>query len=223
MSFTIEQECPQCGAPVELDETDHLILCPFCNVKNYLFARDYFRLLLPHKALNQAIIYVPYMRFKGEVYLCKGASIDHSIVDITHQGTAYEQLPISLGLRPQAMKMKFVTPDVQGTFLKCTLGPSDVVTIVDKHMSIYSRGKLFHQAYVGEAFSLIYLPLFVDDNRICDAVINRPIAKLPNGEDIFSPAGDANPAWNITFIATICPQCGWNLDGEREQRGLDLQ
>ena len=216
MAFTIEQECPQCGAPIELDETDHLILCPFCNVRNYLFARDYFRFVLPHKAPDKAIIYAPYMRFKGEVYLCKGASINHSIVDITHLSTSYEQLPISLGLRPQAMKMKFVTPDVHGFFLKSSLKPSDVLTIVDKHTSIVSPGKLFHQAYIGEAFSLIYLPLFVQNNRVYDAVINRPIATLPDGEDIFSTAGDGNPAWCITFMATLCPQCGWNLDGERD-------
>jgi predicted RNA-binding Zn-ribbon protein involved in translation (DUF1610 family) len=216
MSFTIEQECPQCGASIELDETDHLILCPFCNVKNYLCARDYFRFVLPHKAPDKAIIYAPYMRFKGEVYLCKGASINHSIVDITHLGTPYEQLPISLGLRPQAMKMKFVAPDTPGAFLGCMLRPSDVLTIVDQHMSIFPPGKLFHQTYIGEAFSLIYLPLFVQDNRVYDAVINRPIATLPDGEDIFSPASDANPRWHITFMATLCPQCGWNLDGERD-------
>ena len=216
MGFTIEQECPQCGASIELDETDHLILCPFCNVKNYLFARDYFRFVLPHKAPDKAIIYAPYMRFKGEVYRCKGATIRHSIVDTTHLGVAYEQLPISLGFRPQAMKMKFVTPQVQGTFLKCTLSPSDVLTTVDKHPSIFSPGKLFHQAYIGEAFSLIYLPLFVQGNRVYDAVINRPIATLPDGEDIFSTAGDGNHSWRITFMATLCPQCGWNLDGERD-------
>jgi hypothetical protein len=216
MAFTIEQECPQCGAPIDLDETDHLILCPFCNVKNYLGARDYFRFVLPHKAPDKTIIYAPYMRFKGEVYRCKGASINHSIVDITHLGTSYEQLPISLGLRPQAMKMKFVTPDVHGSFLKCSLKPSDVLTIVDQHLSIFSPGKLFHQAYIGDAFSLIYLPLFMQDNRIYDAVINRPIATLPDGEDTFSSAGDGNPEWHITFMATLCPQCGWNLDGERD-------
>jgi predicted RNA-binding Zn-ribbon protein involved in translation (DUF1610 family) len=216
MSFTIEQECPQCGAPIELDETDHLILCPFCNVKNYLCARDYFRFVLPHKAPDKAIIYAPYMRFKGEVYLCKGASINHSIVDITHLGTPYEQLPISLGLRPQAMKMKFVSADTPGAFLGCMLRPSDVLTIVDQHMSIFPPGKLFHQTYIGEAFSLIYLPLFVQDNRVYDAVINRPITTLPDGKDIFSPPRDENPGWHITFMATLCPQCGWNLDGERD-------
>ena len=216
MAFTIEQECPQCGAPIELDETDHLILCPFCNVKNYLCARDYFRFVLPHKAPDKAIIYAPYMRFKGEVYLCKGASINHSIVDITHRGTSYEQLPISLGFRPQAMKMKFVTPDVHGSVLACSLKPSDVLTIVDQHVSIFSPGKLFHQAYIGEAFSLIYLPLFVQDNRVYDAVINRPIAALPDDEDALTPPGDENPGWHISFMATLCPQCGWNLDGERD-------
>jgi hypothetical protein len=216
MAFTIEQECPQCGAPIDLDETDHLILCPFCNVKNYFCAQDYFRFVLPHKAPDKTIIYAPYMRFKGEVYRCKGASINHRIVDITHLGTSYEQLPISLGLRPQAMKMKFVTPDVHGSFFTCSLKPSDVLTIVDQHLSIFSPGKLFHQTYIGDAFSLIYLPLFVQDNRIYDAVINRPIAALPDGEDAFSSAGDGNPGWHITFMATLCPQCGWNLDGERD-------
>lgn len=216
MGFTIEQECPQCGASVELDETDHLILCPFCNVKNYLFAQDYFRFVLPHKAPDQAIIYAPYMRFKGEVYLCKGVAIRHSIVDTTHLGVAYEQLPISLGFRPQSMKMKFVTPHVQGVFLKCTLSPSDVLTNVDKRTSGFSPGKLFHRVYIGETFSLIYLPLFVQDNRVCDAIINRTIAKLANGEDIFSPGSDVNPRWHITFLATLCPRCGWNLDGERD-------
>ncbi|MBN1255389.1 MAG: hypothetical protein JXA50_08970 [Deltaproteobacteria bacterium] len=216
MGFTIEQECPQCGAPIDLDETDHLILCPYCHVKNYLFARDYFRLLLPHKAPDHDIIYAPYIRMKGEVYLCKGASIRHSIVDVTHQGSGSKQLPVSLGIRPQAMKMRFATPEVPGTFLQCTLSPSDVLTTMNKRTSVFSPGKLFHRAYIGETFSLIYQPLFVHDNRVYDAVINRPLAQLPDSEDVFPPAKDAHPKWNITFMATLCPQCGWNLEGERD-------
>src|SRR4030042_33899 len=149
MGFTVEQECPQCGAPIDLDETDRLILCPYCHVKNYLFTQDYFRFVLPHKAPNQDIIYAPYMRFKGEVYLCEGATIGHSIVDITYQGTIFKQLPISLGLRPQAMKMKFVTPDVHGSFLKCSLRPLDVLANVGKRTSFFSPGRIFHRAYIG--------------------------------------------------------------------------
>jgi DNA-directed RNA polymerase subunit RPC12/RpoP len=68
MGFTVEQDCPQCGAPIELDETDHLMRCPYCQVKNFLFTPKYFRYLLPHKVNQKEIIYAPYLRFKGNVY-----------------------------------------------------------------------------------------------------------------------------------------------------------
>jgi len=216
MGFTVEQECPQCGAPTELEETDHLIRCPYCNVKKFLYARDYFRFLLPHKTSDKAILYAPYMRFRGKVYFCKDTSIGYRILDVTHRGAAFRQLPVSLGFRPQAMKLKFVRPGVAGSFLRRSLRPSDVLARVGRHTSIVGSGKLIHRAYIGEAFSLIYLPLFVQKGKVFDAVTNRPIAQLPPGEDIFAPAIDDNPGWQITFMATICPRCGSNLDGERD-------
>ncbi len=216
MGFAVEQECPQCGAPIELEETDRLIRCPYCNVKNFLFAPDYFRLLLPPKLSDKDILYAPYMRFKGSVYLCKGASIGHRIVDITRQGSTFRQLPVSLGLRPQAMKMKFVNPGVPGSFLKCSLRRTDALARAAQHTSLAGPGKLVHQAYIGEAFSLIYLPLFAQQGKLFDAITNKAIARLPQGEDVLAPAIEQNPKWQITFMATICPQCGWDLDGERD-------
>ncbi len=216
MGLTVEQECPQCGGPIEVEESDHLIRCPYCNVKNFLFAPDYFRLILPHKALDKDIIYAPYMRFKGSVYFCKGTSIGHRIVDITRRGATLKQLPVSLGLRPQAMKMKFVNPGVPGSFLKCSLRPAGVLGKVARHTSLAGPGKLVHQAYIGEVFSLIYLPLFVHQGKVFDAITKRPLALLPEGEDIFAPVIEDNPRWQMSFIATICPRCGWDLDGERD-------
>jgi predicted RNA-binding Zn-ribbon protein involved in translation (DUF1610 family) len=216
MGFTVEQECPQCGAPIALEETDHLIICPYCNIKNYLFAQDYFRFVLPPKVSNRDILYAPYMRFKGEAFLCEGATIDHSIVDLTYQGSSCQQLPISLGVRPQAIKMRFVTPDVQGFFLTCSLKPLDVLANVAKRTALSAHGSLFHRAYIGETFSLIFLPLFVQGDRVFDAVINRPIAQLSEGAVFPPPGGDDKPAWRITFMATICPHCGGDLEGERD-------
>jgi len=220
MGFPIEQECPQCGAAIELEETDHLIRCPYCNVGNFLYTRDYFRFLLPQKVSDKDILYAPYMRFKGTVYFCRDTSIGHRIVDITRQGMAFKQLPMSLGLRPQVLKMRFVTPDVAGLFIKCSQRPADILGKVAKHTLAFGSGKLLHRAYIGEALSLIYLPLFVQKNRVFDAVTNRPIAKLPQGEDIFAPAIDDSPRWQMAFMATICPQCGWNLEGERDSVAL---
>jgi predicted RNA-binding Zn-ribbon protein involved in translation (DUF1610 family) len=216
MGFTVEQECPQCGAPIELEETDHLIICPYCNIKNYLFAGDYFRFVLPHKATNRDILYAPYMRFKGEAFLCEGATIDHTIVDLTYQGSLSKQLPISLGIRPQAMKMRFVTPDVHGFFLRCALKPLDVLANVGKRTTARDAETLFHRAYIGEAFSLIFLPLFVQGDRVFDAVINRPLARLSDGAVFPPPGGNERLSWRITFMATICPHCGADLEGERD-------
>jgi len=213
VGFTVEQECPQCGAPIGLEETDHLLQCPYCQVKSFLFAPDYFRLVLPHKAPDKEIIYAPYLRFKGNTYACQGQTIGHRIVDITHLGTPVKGLPISLGLRPQAMKMRFVTQDTAGSFLRCSLGVDDVLARAGKRTS--GSGRLFHRAYIGETVSLIYLPLFVHKETLFDAIINRPIVKLTQGEDILGSA-DNHPRWRLTFMSTLCPQCGWNLEGERD-------
>ncbi len=216
MAFTVVQECPQCGAPIALEETDHLLRCPYCNVKNFLFAPNYFRLVLPHKTQDKDIIYAPYLRFKGNVYFCQGQTVGHRVVDVTHLAAPVKGLPVSLGLRPQAMKMKFVTPQMPGSFLKCSLRLGDMLAKVGKHTSGSGSGKLLHRAYIGETVSLIYLPLFVQERKVIDAITNRAIFKLSEGQDIIESGTDDNPRWKITFIATLCPLCGWNLDGERD-------
>jgi len=198
VGLTVEQECPQCGAPIGLEETDHLIQCPYCSVKSFLFAPDYFRLVLPHKAPDKDIIYAPYLRFKGNTYACQGQAIGHRIIDITHLGTPVKGLPISLGLRPQAMKMRFVTPDTAGSFLRCSLKMADVLSKVGKHTS--GTGQLFHRAYIGETVSLIYLPLFVQKETVFE----------------FGSTAEKPLRWKLTFMSTLCPQCGWNLEGDRD-------
>ncbi len=216
MGFTVEQECPQCGGAVELDETDRLLRCPYCSVDNFLFSSNYLRFILPHKAPDKDIIYAPYLRFKGNVYFCQGLSIGHRFVDITHTGFQFKGIPSSLGLRPQAMKMKFVTPATQGSFLKFTLKAADIVAKAARLTSGSSPGTVLHRAYIGETLSLIYLPLFVQGNRIFDAILNKPIADLPQGQDIFGSDTISKPKWKLAFMPTICPQCGWNLEGEKD-------
>ncbi len=215
MGFTVEQDCPQCGAPIELDEADHLVLCPYCNTKSFLFAPSYFRFVLPHNARNREIIYAPYLRFKGNVYSCMGTTIGHRVVDITHVGLPLKGIPVSLGVRPQAMKMKFVTPDTQGSFLKFSLKATDILARAGKLSSTAASGELFHRAYIGETLSLIYLPLYSERNRLYDAVLNRPISNVPVDDDVIGQSIRRNPRWQVTFLPTLCPKCGWSLDGER--------
>lgn len=216
MNLVVEHECPQCGAPIELNETDHILRCPYCNVQHFLFAPDHFRFVLPHKAPDKDIIYAPYLRFRGKVYVCQNQTIQHRVVDITHVGTPFKGLPPSLGVRPQAMKMKFATPDTAGSFITSSARSIDILAAVGKHTSLFTSGRVFHRAYIGETISLIYFPLYIQRTTIIDAVINKPIAQLPHGTDMLGPAINKNPRWKLTFLATLCPQCGWNLEGDRD-------
>ncbi len=220
MGLTIEHECPQCGGPIELDETDHLITCPYCSINNFIYSPNYFRFILPHKAPDQKIFYAPYLRFKGNVYYCQDLTIGHRFLDITQIGIPLKELPPSLGLRPQAMKLKFAKPDTEGSFLKFSLKASDIVSRAAMLSSGSTDGQIYHRALIGETLSLIYLPLYISSNRIIDAILNRPITSL-HSEHVM-PALDAKTRMveDISFIPTICPDCGWNLEGEADSIAL---
>jgi hypothetical protein len=169
---------------------------------------------LPHNAPDKEIIYAPYLRFRGNVYLCQGLTIRHRIVDITHLGASVKGLPMSLGLRPQAMKMRFVSKDTAGSFLESSLGLADMLDRVGKQTP--GSGQLFYREYIGETLSLIYLPLYVEKETLFDAILNRPIVKLSQSEEEQLSANMRHTKWRLTFISTLCPRCGWNLDGERD-------
>jgi len=216
MGFTIEQGCPQCGAPLELNETDHILCCPYCDVKSFLFSPDYFRYVLPDNAPDKELIYAPYLRFKGVVYFCKDMTLDHRIVDITHLGIEFNGIPVSLGLRPQAMKLRFVTPELKGSFLRFSLKAMDILMRAAQLSSCASKEDILHRAFIGETMSIIYLPMYLEGNRLFDGILNRLMASLPRGREDMEPLIIKNPGWGPRFISTLCPQCGWKLDGERD-------
>jgi hypothetical protein len=246
MSFTIEQGCPQCGASIELDETDHLLRCPFCNIKSLLYSPDYFRYVLPDKAPDRELIYAPYLRFKGVVYFCKGMILDHRILDITHLGFDFKGIPGSLGVRPQAMKLRFVKPEQKGTFLRYSLKTTDILlqaakltsetskdnpyektTVLGNSSILYSfsisfmtlsekKAGILHRAFIGDTMSIVYLPMYLDGNRLFDAILNRPIVSLPRGKEDLEPLMIQDSGWGPRFISTLCPGCGGAMEGERD-------
>ncbi|MBU0484660.1 MAG: hypothetical protein KKB30_09120 [Proteobacteria bacterium] len=216
MGFVFEQECPQCGAPIVLDETDRILCCSYCNTNNYLSSDESFRFILPGKELEGESVYVPYLRFKGCAYSCLLNGIQHRIIDITHLATPCNILPPSLGLRPQAMKMKFADPNTPGTFLKSFLKTDDILNKAAKFSISANETNTFHQTLIGETISRIYLPLSIKEDSVFDAITGDPLAKIPSGQEIFESAHDQNNQWRPNFLPTICPQCGWNLSGEKD-------
>lgn len=216
----IEHRCPQCGAPVELEETDHLFSCPFCRVRSFLHTRDFFRFMLPHAApRGESLVYVPYWRLKGILFSSLSERIDHRIVDLSHQALPCKHLPLSLGLRTQALRLRFVSPETEGYFLKPALPLKDMLQSVEKRFGSNLSQPVFCRSFIGETTSQIYSP-FYGNGSILDAVLNRPVPSdfPPDFELKALPGGP--PDWQIQFVPALCPSCGWDLEGERDAVAL---
>jgi len=208
MHLTVGFECPQCGAPMTLDETTRYVHCPYCGVTNYLTATDCFRYILPSRNGISETYYMPYIRFKGTVYTCNGVTVNHRIIDKTYRSLDIATLPATLGFRPQAMTMRFRTPESTGIFLKNTVMRGDIVTLAG-HTG--SRSTVAHRAFIGESISLIYLPLYKRNNQLIDAVNDKRLGPIPM--DTFDDIHETGETDHITVLAALCPRCGWNLEG----------
>ena len=198
-----------------MEETERLFTCEFCRVKSYRVAKDVFRYLLPSQAAeSKDLLYFPYWRFKGMLFSCAGNGVAHKFVDVSHQAVLSHLFPVSLGSRSQALKLKFVKRETAGRFLKPTQSFEQVEKNFEDHFGKSLPKPVLHQAHIGETLSLIYSPFYMQQ-RLYDAVLNRPVAATTVSEFEIDHLPAESPNWPIHFMATLCPHCGWDLAGER--------
>jgi len=215
-SFIIEHQCPQCGAPAELEETDRLFHCGFCRVRSFLSVADVFRYVLPDKApAGKDLIYFPYWRFKGMLFACLPGSIKNRFVDISQQAIPSAHFPFSMGFRTQTQALRFATADHKGIFLTPRITKAALLKHLNEQFSANMRKPILHQAHIGETISLLYAPFYLG-KTLMDGVINSPVEN--STADTIEPLLQEReaPKWPIHFLSTLCPQCGWDLDGEKE-------
>jgi hypothetical protein len=203
-----------------LQETDRLFTCGYCRVKSYLVAKDCFRYVLPHPgSANKGLIYFPYWRFKGSLYFCRPAGIENRFIDVSHQAIVTPYFPFSIGLRGQAMKLRFLTSAIEGRLLHPAWPFQKLLNTFEQRFGRCrpaGTNPILHQTHIGETLSLIYSPFYIDEDRLYDAVLDKPVsAALPenfNLDDFHVGPAD----WRIHFVSTLCPNCGWDLEGERD-------
>jgi predicted RNA-binding Zn-ribbon protein involved in translation (DUF1610 family) len=218
MRLTIDYQCPQCGAPAELEETDRLFFCEFCRVPSYLTGPGGFRYVLPHNAPeDQEIIYFPYRRLKGMLFSCMGeGGIQTRVIDLSIRAADYDIYPPSLGFRSQALRLRFLTPETLGRFIRPEAREEPFQEVIEQRFTRTLRDRVIHQALIGEAESVIYAPFYETDEGLHDAVLKRPVSSCSTADASATAGETKSPDWRIGFLPTLCPQCGWNLEGERD-------
>jgi ribosomal protein L37AE/L43A len=223
INLLIDHQCPQCGAPAVLKETDRLFTCEFCRVKSYLLQKDIFRYKFssPFPKEN-SLVFFPYWRYKGMLFSCVEDGIKHRFMDVSHQAAESSYFPISVGLRSQALKLSFVTTETQGRFLKPTLSLKEVMHLFENRFGASLPKPVFHQSHLGETLSLIYSPFHIKE-KIYDAVLNKPVSPVLTGDFNIDHFASERPNWNIQFIPTLCPGCGWDLHGEQDALVLNCR
>jgi hypothetical protein len=211
--FQIEHQCPQCGAPATLEETERLFSCPFCRVKSYLLAPDHFRYLLPAQSADDPkLVYFPYWRFKGMLFSSLAAGVRTKFIDVSRQAVRSTHIPITVGFRSQALKLRFVTPETGGRFISPTTTLDEMVAGLKSQFCGTLPKPILHHAHVGESTSLLYAPFFLRD-RLYDAILDTPV-RSPSGDQIDLNAFETeNGHGALLFVTTLCPNCGWDLEG----------
>ena len=215
-NLLIEHQCPQCGAPATLAETDRLFTCGFCRVRSYLLPGDYFRYRLPSRApAGRDIFYVPYWRFKGMLFSCVPDGVRQQFVDLSHLAVHSDLYPLSLGFRSQTLKLQFVTADSDARLLPAEQPLEAVMRIFQDRFLRRLPKPVYHQAHIGEHVSMIYAPYYAQGS-LFDAVVNETTGRqLPAGFSQTAASGP-RPDWQVRFLPTLCPGCGWDLEGEKD-------
>jgi len=199
-----------------LEETDRLVACQYCRVDSYLMPDDYFRYFLPHTSDNdQDLVYFPYWRFKGMLFFCGPSGITNRFVDVSHQAIVTPYFPISVGVRSQAMKLRFVSSDMEGRFLKPRQSFEEIAANFENRFGKALPKPILHQAHIGESLSLIYSPFYLKD-KLYDAILDKPVSAKIDEDFNIDDFDGGSPQWHIRFVSTLCPNCGWDLEGQRD-------
>jgi DNA-directed RNA polymerase subunit RPC12/RpoP len=211
-NWQIEQECPQCGAPVTLDETDRLLACPFCRTRLYLVREGHFRYHIPPAAGAEGeLLYIPYWRLRGSSFTLSAIEMTNRFVDTSALAADIPGLPSTLGLRPQVLKLRFDSRATEGRFI-----PTDRPALSAIPRLGEAPGTVFRERFIGEAVSLIHAPLLLWCGTLYDGVIGKPVCACTIEDQERLHASPAAVPEQLRFVPTLCPHCGWDMEGERD-------
>jgi hypothetical protein len=141
------------------------------------------------------------------------------VIDTSRSAAELDFAPPTLGLRPQAMKLHFVSADQNAFFVSRCKEARDLLLQGDAWQTIDSlsaREQVWLREFIGETCSCIYAPFYYKNKTYYDAVLDRPVHRIPEDQKAPGLKGRRDPGQKISFIPAMCPKCGWDLSGEKE-------
>jgi predicted RNA-binding Zn-ribbon protein involved in translation (DUF1610 family) len=199
---------------VLLGESDRLLRCAFCKVNLFICGSDApRRLYLPPRsaaAVEEDLSFIPYWRIKGIHYSRSREGLRHAFLDKTRLAADAPGLARSLGVRPQAVPLHFVTEETRGSFLEPTLPIERVLGEIETDLRDPDEPPPLWTALIGETMSIVYLPVR-RNGGLFDAVSGRRIETADRVMDAATLVKKAAAAPSLRFVSTLCPTCGWEM------------
>jgi hypothetical protein len=157
-------------------------------------------------------------------FFCKADKLSHRIIDMGSLALRHIFLPPSLGVRPQVLKLRFISPQMNAKFFNPHVPLETVIQNIGMQFhplnGSVSIGPVVYKAFIGETASLIYSPIFIHQDMAHDAILGRPLVSIPKDFVDGLLSFDQQKDWQIKFVPTLCPHCGWDLLGERDSLAL---
>ncbi|MBN2654836.1 MAG: hypothetical protein JXR79_06955 [Nitrospirae bacterium] len=207
-----------------LQENDRLLKCGYCRVELYITSEGCMRYCIPCSAPVEQIIYVPYWRFRGAAFYCTIPTMRHSFIDSTYIAADIKNIPEALGLRPQALKLRFASTDIKAAAFLPETSFKETLPLIQQRLSIAENismiTNVYYKEFIGENLSLIYAPYLLKGNMLYDAVLNRPAASIDPELQETLLTGDKQLKWKASFIPTLCPNCGADIKCTRHSLAL---
>jgi len=151
------------------------------------------------------------------IFSCRPFQVEARAVDATVRGTEVPGLPISLGLRPQVLTLKNLSPRFKERLLPVEIALENAQARMEEAYDRLDQDEeettIFHRYFFNEISSLIYAPFYRKDGLIFDAVLNKPLGKAPDSWPDHGQPLDQDLDWDLNFIGAVCPLCGWDLQG----------
>jgi hypothetical protein len=199
-----------------LEESDRIFQCAYCRNRLYIAPREHFKYFFTPKESTADLFFLPYWRFRGMVFSFDALNIESKIIDTNILALKPGSAPISLGMRPQVLKLRYVAPGISGNFLEPQFPFKRHGNCVpeNENSPIRHASPGIEPFYVGETESLIYSPFSIHGNVLVDAILQSPVCTA-GGSPVELPAERSDPEDQLSFLPMLCPTCGWDLEGEK--------